>query len=233
MKHKNKIGIYLIKNLVNNKVYVGKSKDIYERICSHVTSLNANNLKRENSHFINAWNKYGRENFTYEVLELFDEIDDALISERELWWMFYHNSVNDDFGYNKRMDSSTGLIVRESTRKKLGIASKRKWENYSQQQKDAYAKRTSDFWRDNPDKKREMAKKVALKKRKYNVAKCEYGTQNIIKIYRVKSEVLEDHPEFYYPAINSCCYGNKNSYRGFFWYFTDLISNEIINKRKK
>lgn len=85
---KKKSGIYVIKNLINNKVYVGKAVDIYRRIKDHVTGLNTKN-KNENPHLINSWHKHKRENFTYYVAEYItiedrDELDNKL-KDRELF----------------------------------------------------------------------------------------------------------------------------------------------------
>ena len=52
-KDKKKSGIYVIKNKINNKIYVGKAVDIYKRIKAHVTLLNTKS-KNENIHLINA-----------------------------------------------------------------------------------------------------------------------------------------------------------------------------------
>lgn len=49
----NKCGIYCIRNTINQKVYVGKSKNIYQRIIQHTYGLN-NKLKDENRHLIAA-----------------------------------------------------------------------------------------------------------------------------------------------------------------------------------
>nr|DAG88575.1 MAG TPA: intron associated endonuclease [Crassvirales sp.] len=49
----NKCGIYCIRNIVNQKVYIGKSKNIYTRICTHISSLRRK-TKDENRHLINA-----------------------------------------------------------------------------------------------------------------------------------------------------------------------------------
>ena len=69
----NKCGIYCIRNIVNNKVYIGKSKNIYTRMMQHVYNLQVKS-KDENRHLINSWHKYGRENFSYYVIEyIFDE----------------------------------------------------------------------------------------------------------------------------------------------------------------
>ena len=85
---KKKSGIYVIKNLINNKVYVGKAVDIYRRIKDHVTALNTKN-KNENPHLINSWHKHKCENFTYYVAEYItiedrDELDNKL-KDRELF----------------------------------------------------------------------------------------------------------------------------------------------------
>ena len=52
-KDKKKVGIYVIRNLVNQKVYVGKSVNIYFRMKQHITHLNTKS-KDENCHLINA-----------------------------------------------------------------------------------------------------------------------------------------------------------------------------------
>ena len=64
----NKSGIYCIRNIVNNKVYIGKSKNIYNRITQHIYLLR-NKSKDENRYLINAWHKYGEDKFEYFVLE--------------------------------------------------------------------------------------------------------------------------------------------------------------------
>ena len=46
-----KAGIYCIKNLVNNKIYVGKAINIYGRITQHINYLNNKSLN-ENRYLI-------------------------------------------------------------------------------------------------------------------------------------------------------------------------------------
>lgn len=48
-----KCGIYCIRNTVNSKVYVGKAKNIYNRIQGHIYALRRKS-KDENRHLINA-----------------------------------------------------------------------------------------------------------------------------------------------------------------------------------
>jgi len=61
------IGVYRIKNLKNNDCYYGSSKEIEKRFKRHL-----NELKKDKHHNIvlqRAWNKYGEENFVFEVVE--------------------------------------------------------------------------------------------------------------------------------------------------------------------
>jgi group I intron endonuclease len=61
------IGIYRIKNKINEKCYYGSSKDIEKRWKTHINQLR--NKKHINCILQNAWNKYGEENFIFEVIE--------------------------------------------------------------------------------------------------------------------------------------------------------------------
>ena len=76
-----KSGIYKITNKVNGKYYVGSSKNIrglsYGRWKTHISKLNKGT--HPNSYFQNAWNKYGRNNFVFSIIE---ETSDLLIREQ-------------------------------------------------------------------------------------------------------------------------------------------------------
>lgn len=66
-----KIGIYKITNILNNKMYIGSSKDIYKRWKEHIRGLN-----KGNHHSIKlqrAWNKYGEDSFEFQILEECEE----------------------------------------------------------------------------------------------------------------------------------------------------------------
>lgn len=87
-------GVYKITNTVNNKFYIGSSKDIENRWKQHIDAL----VKKEhgNTHLQNAWNKYGSQNFKFEIIE---ECDPSVQFERE---QFYLNELKpfDESGYN-------------------------------------------------------------------------------------------------------------------------------------
>jgi group I intron endonuclease len=68
MNDENKIsGIYSIVNIINQKVYIGSSKDVLRRIRDHKRNLNSN--KHTNTHLQNSWNKYKETNFIFSIIE--------------------------------------------------------------------------------------------------------------------------------------------------------------------
>lgn len=73
-------GIYRIRNLINNKCYYGSAKNIKRRWCKHKSQLKYN--RHENIILQRAWNKYGDENFIFEIVEKCKE-DELLIIEQK------------------------------------------------------------------------------------------------------------------------------------------------------
>ena len=104
----NKIcGIYKITNLINGKVYIGSSNNIYKRWNNeHKYLLNIN--KHFNDHLQSSWNKYGKKNFKFEIEEPCLE---ELLIVREDYNINKYDSMNPDKGYNKI--SATRQIMSE------------------------------------------------------------------------------------------------------------------------
>lgn len=212
LSDKGKSGIYLIMNTVNGKVYVGKALCIYRRIKNHVGALNMKS-KDENRHLINAWFKYGRSSFKYEVLEYLDK-NESKIAERELYWMGHYSSLNRKNGYNLRYDSSTGLIVSEETREKLRIATKRRFEDPKEREKVGLC--SKNFWKNNPDIKKQMSENVSKSKEKYRF--LQYSKEeNFIKTWESVSSIIQANPNYKWQNIYSVCNGYKKTYMGFVW----------------
>ena len=93
-------GIYKIENLINGKIYIGKSINIQKRFKSHINdSFNEN--KPSYDHLIHkAIRKYVVENFSFDIIEQCNEKE---LNEKEIYWIsFYDCCVLDskEKGYN-------------------------------------------------------------------------------------------------------------------------------------
>lgn len=84
-------GIYKIENLINGKIYIGQSIDIYNRFYQHQHTKDKYYLHR-------AIQKDGIKNFDFSILEknLFSKENR---NEREKYWIQYYNSIAPN-GYN-------------------------------------------------------------------------------------------------------------------------------------
>lgn len=60
-------GVYRIVNIVNGHCYIGQSKDLHARAVDHFCLLDHG--KHYNPYLQNAYNKYGRGSFVFDVLE--------------------------------------------------------------------------------------------------------------------------------------------------------------------
>lgn len=93
-------GIYLIRNKINNKIYIGQSNNIHRRWLEHLRSGQPEIYKQKNERDSKApihlaMQKYGIENFSIEILEKTRKLD-----EREKYWISKFQSTNSDIGYN-------------------------------------------------------------------------------------------------------------------------------------
>jgi hypothetical protein len=75
-------GIYGIICLINYKIYVGSSTDLYKRTCLHKRKLERNIHK--NNYLQNAFNKYGKYNFKMIVLECCEDTLDSYILSKKI-----------------------------------------------------------------------------------------------------------------------------------------------------
>ena len=87
-------GIYLITNKINDHKYVGGSVDIERRFREHKCFKDL-----EHQAIDRAIKKYGKENFTYQIItEL--PADWKIIGEHEKYWIKFYNTFKDRQHYN-------------------------------------------------------------------------------------------------------------------------------------
>lgn len=110
-------GVYVIRNIVNGKVYVGSSFRLKARWKQHTS-----HLKRHahcNQYLQRSWDKHGAENFVFDVLE--EVVGKANLTAREQYWMDTLNAYHEGGGLNVLPTASSTLGYKASaeTRAKL------------------------------------------------------------------------------------------------------------------
>lgn len=88
-------GIYCIRNSVNNKLYIGLSRDIRRRWNEHRSDLRNNN--HNNVYLQREWNIYKENSFEFNIIELCDPSE---ICEREKYYISEYHTLSHENGYN-------------------------------------------------------------------------------------------------------------------------------------
>lgn len=113
----NKIGIYCIENLANNKRYFGQSVDIVNRLSKHRTTLRDN--RHSNEHLQSAYNKYGHDNFKFYIVE---ECDASMLDERERYYIALYQTNDREYGYNIEPGGNKNKTLPDETKEKIRMA---------------------------------------------------------------------------------------------------------------
>lgn len=100
--------IYKTTNIVNGKIYIGKSKSLVEESQLYLGSGTLINY---------AIKKYGITNFTKEIVEDKIETIDKL-NERETYWIITLNSTNRNVGYNVTLGGDGGDTISKNPNRK-------------------------------------------------------------------------------------------------------------------
>ncbi len=118
-----KSGIYKITNKVNGKIYIGSAYNLSNRFSTHQYTLRNNTHK--NKHLQAAWNLYGSDCFSFEILELVEDKTELL--KREQFYIDSFNSTHKEVGYNKAKfaGNTAGVTPSLETRLKQSETKKR------------------------------------------------------------------------------------------------------------
>ncbi len=87
-------GIYMIKNIINNKVYIGRAVNIERRWKQHIKDLENN--KHHSKILQNEWDYYEKRNFQFIILEKTNKNN---LIEKEQQYLNLYKSFNGN-GYN-------------------------------------------------------------------------------------------------------------------------------------
>jgi group I intron endonuclease len=243
------ICIYIIRNTIDGKIYVGKTKDHVRRFTTHRSDLKTKTCRKSTNRYLwNAAQKHGASAFAFEIVEQFDTLNEITIGERELFWMDHFDSCDDRFGYNLRRDTSTGMVQHAETLKLKSVNSMgdrnpnfgKNWTDEQKKQMSLHARfrhtlgvyddqwrtkigeKSTHFWSD-LEKRNAMGRKVSEAKTKYQILQFSRSGVLIMK-YDSVMDVVRLNPGYKWQNIYAACGGYKPTYMGFRW------SKELINE---
>lgn len=115
-KVKENSGIYAIRCVETNKVYIGRTQNLERRLKEHAHELRKcaktvnGKYGREISDFQRDYNKYGEDAFESYLLE--EEIPPDTVQAREAYWIDQYRATEPEYGYNKKSEQvSRGFSV--------------------------------------------------------------------------------------------------------------------------
>lgn len=200
-------GIYIILNKVNNKWYVGSSRDIIgDRWPSHKRQLRRD--IHYNPYLQNAWNKYGEENFEFHVVEL---VEESLLLIIEQKYLNCGKLLCKDMLYNIAEDSLSPMRNRKQSKEsleKMKISQNKKEVrikskiNYTETMMSKYGVKHNfylDSFRDDVKKRcvdkygvRNPFESEIIKKQIKNTLLEKYGVDNISKNQIIKDKKMKN-----------------------------------------
>lgn len=107
-------GIYCIKNIINNKCYIGRASDLKNRKSKHFGRLRNNS--HPNKYLQNSYNKYNEENFQWIVLEIVNS--KITLPSREKYWEQQYRQRGIELYNIMEVDNSQEVFVHSTESKK-------------------------------------------------------------------------------------------------------------------
>lgn len=104
-------GIYKITNIINGKIYIGSTGISFNtRFKKHINDLDTN--KHGNRYLQNAWDKYTKNSFIFEIIEIIDNVE--LIIIKEQYYLDTLLPTKRNIGYNICTIAGSSLGVKRS-----------------------------------------------------------------------------------------------------------------------
>lgn len=252
--------IYYHKNKINNKIYIGLTKNIKNRWVSNGKGYKGCVI------FWNAICKYGWDNFEHSILIENLSLEEATIIEKYL--IKKYNTTDKRYGYNMSNGGVGGCAVGENNKNSKSIFQYsldgdfiKEWacmseaaeknnivlndiirccKSISGEENNGYKQAGGYIWSYNYYDEISPYKGRTIKKSEDKaIYQIDMNNYQIVKIYKNIYEIEDFTPKKRIQnIIREVCKGNKNSYDGFYWcysedFYDDLFKDRQIEKENK
>jgi group I intron endonuclease len=214
-------GIYAIINKTNNKMYIGKSINVYERLLGHFNHLNNN--KHVNLHLQSSFNKYEG----HFIAILLEKCERDLLDDRERFYISYYETFNQSSkGYNMTFGGDGMLGYRFTDETKQKISEKMTGIKKSEETKKKISESTKGLKRSDSTKKRmsESRKKLGIHPNTRN-RKVESNSIAIVQVdfegnitHWISASVASKVLAIDCTGIRKCCRKQMKTYKNSFWF---------------
>lgn len=232
-----KSGIYCIENISTSKKYIGQSVNISDRWKKHISELNRNS--HHNDYLQKAWNKYGKDDFRFYVLE-YCSTDE--LNNKEDSYIKLHNTMDRDYGYNLKSGGQDHNYQSEEVRHKISESNKKTYQNSNL--KEIRQIDALNQWSNPGIKEKIMGENNGMYGRhhseetKRKISEANKGTVSwkrntttvfCIELNKVFNDATEAGKELSIPGYNilKVCQGKRKSCGGYTWKFLNYEKNNI------
>ena len=180
--------VYKITNTINNRILIGSTKNLRNRINHYRNDIKKDNpLKHYNRLFLQDVVDFGLFSFTVDIIEEFNEnITDKELKNKETEYILKFNSINPSIGYNIRLDVDGKYICNDSTR---DLKSKQLKEQWSKGVRKNHSNLMKEYWKNNADRREKQGGLFSkyLTKYVYNI----YKNNELIKEHILYTELVD------------------------------------------
>ena len=193
--------VYLLRNIINNKCYIGQSIRIKGRISEHIQ----NTINKKKSALCNAINKYGINNFEFNVIDFANDINS--LNEKEVNHIKINNSNNRFFGYNIE-EGGKNALTSDSTKQILSNQRKGRKQNSK--------------W---VDKRNLKISKIVLK--------IDKAKNLILETYKSLADAgRNNNDNLSYQQISRKCLGYSKNSNNIYWCYQENFLNNVFPEYK-
>lgn len=100
--------------MINNKIYIGQTIHPQERWRRHKRNFKSPKTFAQSRHLYGSMIKYGVENFTFEIVDQAESLED--IDTLEIACIAKHDSANREHGYNITLGGNGKRIISDETK---------------------------------------------------------------------------------------------------------------------